>query len=130
MGWVYSPKKQNVKVSDDIKATVNDKASKVVELLRQKHINPANNKEGFNYIVDIYSKWYRSYFYLCSKYETNSNDAIYPSYEVKFARMEYVDNHKFNLSYMRHTGKWQEIYQDLSVDECFDVILNEGLFLI
>jgi hypothetical protein len=36
--------------------------------------------------------------------------------------MEYVGKGLFNLSYMRHTGSWFEIFQKLSVDECLEVM--------
>jgi len=43
--------------------------------------------------------------------------------------MEYVGNDRFNLSYMRHTGKWWEIYTELTMDECFTAISEEPHFL-
>lgn len=31
--------------------------------------------------------------------------------------MEYVGDNKFNLSYMRHTEQWWELYEGLLLDE-------------
>jgi hypothetical protein len=42
--------------------------------------------------------------------------------------MEYVGSDRFNLSYMRYTGKWLEIYTGLSVDECLAAIKDDPLF--
>jgi hypothetical protein len=42
--------------------------------------------------------------------------------------MEYVGDGKFHLAYMRHTGKWCEVYRGLTVDECLERIRDEGLF--
>jgi hypothetical protein len=36
---------------------------------------------------------------------------------------------RFNLSYMRHTGQWWEIYTELSLDESLDAIRDEPHFL-
>ncbi len=36
---------------------------------------------------------------------------------------------RFNLSYMRHTGKWWEIYPDLTLDECMNAIRDEPHFM-
>jgi len=52
-----------------------------------------------NPLVDISSKWHRHYFYIQGKYCCPHPDAISPGFEVKFARMEYVDLDRFNLSY-------------------------------
>jgi len=55
--------------------------------------------------------------------------AIAPFFEVGFARMEYIGDHQFNLSYMRHTEQWWEIYTELSLDECLAAIREEPHFI-
>ena len=57
------------------------------------------------------------------------NSKIVQSFETKFARIEYINNDCFNLSYMRHTEQWWEIYTDLSIDECLKAIREEPHFL-
>jgi len=37
-------------------------------------------------------------------------------------------NGRFNLAYMRHTGKWQEVFTDLSMEEAFEAIRDEPFF--
>lgn len=129
--WVYCPpKKSKPKVPDTLKIDLKARADKLVEsVLKPNHIKPPPEDVDFNYLVDIYTKWHQSYFYFCSKYCCPSPNAISPSFESKFARMEYAGNGLLNLSYMRHTGKWWEIYPELSVDECFESISNEPHFM-
>lgn len=98
-------------------------------LLKPKHIKPPPDEGDFSYLVDIYSKWYRNYFYFCAKYNNPSSNAIASYFEAKFARMEYMGNEEFNLSYMRHTGNWWEIYQELSMRECLKSIAEDPHFL-
>jgi len=81
-------------------------------------------------MVDIYSKWYHSYFYLCSKYCCPSPDALEPSFEHKFARMQYAGNNRFHLSFMRHTGEWIELYMDQTVDECLAAVKDDPNFTV
>jgi len=131
--WVFSPPKQpKPKVPDAVKANVEAKANDLIEtVLKPNHIKSLSGDERFNYIVDIYSKWYRSYFYFCAKYACPGPNAISPFFETKFARLEYVGHERFNLSYMRHTGQWWEmgIYTELSLDESLDAIRDEPHFL-
>jgi len=77
----------------------------------------------------VYTKWYRNYFYFCATYCSPGPYASAPSFETQFARLEYVGNQQFHLSYMRHTGQWWEIYTALSVEECFEAIRDEPHFL-
>jgi hypothetical protein len=106
------------------------KATQLVEsFLKPKYIKVTPTDEKFIYIVDIYTKWYRNYFYFYSKYISLSPKAISPFFETKFARLEYAGNDHFNLSYMRHTGQWLEIYIGLSVDECLAAVKDDPHFL-
>jgi hypothetical protein len=118
-----SRKSPKSKVPDNVKTEVETKANELVEsFLKPEYIEPPPEDMRFNYVVDIYTKWYRNYFYFCAKYACPSPEAISPFFETKFARMEYVGKGLFNLSYMRHTGSWFEIFQKLSVDECLEVM--------
>jgi hypothetical protein len=68
--FVFSPpKKAKPKLPNAVKANVTAKANDLVDTaLKPTHVKPPAGDERFNYIVDIYSKWYRNYFHFCSKY--------------------------------------------------------------
>jgi hypothetical protein len=129
--WVKSPPGQPKSiVPEAIKAQLEVKAGELIDsILKPLHVKPPREDEQFNYIVDIYSKSYRDYFYFCSKYACPGPHAVSPYFEAEFARLEYVGNDRFNLAYMRHTGKWCEIYTELSLDECLAAIRDEPHFL-
>lgn len=129
--WVFSPSKQaKPKLPNAIKENVTAKANNLIDtILKPKHVKPPSKNEKFNYIVDIYSKWARNYFYFCSKYACPGPNAISPYFEAKFARIEYIGNEQFNLAYMRHTGQWWELYTELSLVQCLEAIRNEPHFL-
>lgn len=130
MGGHSPPRAQKPKLPGAIKAALEEKATGLVErVLKPKFIKPPPEKEPFNYLVDIYSKWYRNYFYFCAKYCSPAPNALSPYFESKFARMEYVGpGARFNLSFMRHTGQWVEIYQGMPLDECFSAIEYDPWF--
>jgi hypothetical protein len=44
---------------------------------------PPENRQ-FNYIIDIFGKWYRSYFYFCGRYYCPGPNAISPTFETRF----------------------------------------------
>ena len=129
--WIHKPPRQaKPKVPDTIKLDVEAKAREIVEtILKPEHVKPPPKDKNFNYIVDVYSKWYRNYFYLCTKYACPSPNAVSPFFEAKFARLEYVGNGRFNLSYFFHAAASCEIYTDLSLDECIATIRDESHFI-
>jgi hypothetical protein len=76
----------------------------------------------------MYGKWYHRYFYFCATYCVPGPNATVPSFEAKFARMEYAGNNRFHLAFMRHTGQWVEMYTGLSLDECLAAIRDDPFF--
>src|SRR6266545_3940178 len=97
--WVYRPPKPRAPtVPAAVKAEVQDRAQQLVEtVLKPQHLKPPPKDDRFNYLVDIFTRWYRQYFYFCATYAVPGPDAIVPSFEVKFARMEYVGDGRFDL---------------------------------
>lgn len=130
-GWFYRPSKlPKPEVPDTVKLELETKAKELIETtLRPRNIKSPPVDTSFNYIVAIYIKWYRNYFYFCSKYRCRAPNRISDFFEAKFARLEYIRNGNFNLSYMRHTGQWWEIHRGLSVDECLSAIRDEPHFI-
>lgn len=127
---MFSPKKPpKPKVPEALKLEVEQKCNELVEAaLKPMHIKPPPKDKDFNYPVDIYTKWHQSFFYFYVKYHCPGPNAISPYFDIGFARLEFIGDHKFNMSYMRHTEKWHEIYYEQTLDECTALIKDGGHF--
>ena len=116
-------------VPESIKAELTAKAQALIEnVLKPGHVLPPEPDARFNYITDLSGKWNRGYFYFTASYACPGPNALSPTFEKKFARMEYVGDGKFALSYLRHTGAWFGIYEALSVDESLKAIQDDPWF--
>ncbi len=129
--WTSAPTKPAkpavpASVKDDLEARAN---TLITSVLKPRHIAPAPADQRFNYITDIHTKWHRNYFYFCATYCCPGPGAVSPSFETKFARLEYIGHQHFNLSYLRHTGQWFEIHTGLLVQDCLDAISQDPNFL-
>ena len=129
--WMISPgKSPKPSVPDSIKAELEAKATDLIEnVLKPMHVLPLQKDEQFNYITDIGAKWNRNYFYFISTYACPGPNALSPTIESKFVRMEYLGDGKFALYFMRHTGEWAGIYDALTVDESMKAIQNDAWFV-
>jgi len=128
--WMYCPPKpKKPQVPDGLKAEVSSKSKKLIDgHLNPSHVKPPPKNPEFNYVTELFTRWYQSYFYFCAIYACPHSDAISPTFESRFARMGYEGGGKFNLAYMRHNGQWNVIHYDLSVDECLTAIRDEPHF--
>ena len=128
--WTVGPAEQRtMSLPGTLKDEVDTKAGELIEkALKPRHIQPPLEGSQFNYVTDITTKWIGSTCYFISIYACPGPNAIAPTFEEKFARMEYVGDAKFTLSFMRHTGKWVELYASVSVDECMKAIQDDPWF--
>ena len=111
--WGYAPDRRiKPTVPDDLKKEVQAKADDLVEkVLKPKYIKPPPKKPRWNYPIELWTKWHRSFFYFGSTWASPGPNRIAPTFEVRFARLEYVGDRLFNLAYFRHTEEWRTISQ-------------------
>jgi hypothetical protein len=127
--WVYSPPRPaKPAVPDALKAEVAAKGEALLAELRPRLIQSAPEDQQFNYLIELWCKWYRGYFYFGGTFACPGANALSPTFEDHFARLEYAGQRRFNLAYMRHTGKWVEVFADMQLEEAFDTLRSEPYF--
>jgi hypothetical protein len=113
-----------------LKQEVNQKAGDLIDnVLKPKHVQPPPKGKQVNYLVDITTKWLGPKGYFIGVYRSPGPHAVSPTFETKFARLEYVGDGQFALSFLRHTGQWVRLYEALSVDECLQAIRDDPWFV-
>lgn len=129
--WVHSPSKRKANVT--VPATFKDEIKRrgdelIATVLAPTYLEPPPENLQFNYIEQIDCYWRGRYFYFFSTYRVTGPNAITPTFESKFARMEYQGNETFALAFHRYNGQWIEIDNSLSYEQCFDRIESDPFF--
>ena len=129
--WMISPSKESKSpLPDSLKAEVQSKAAALIEgVLKPRYVLPPPKDGRFNFIIDVGARWYRNYFYFVSTYACPGPNALSPTFESNFARMEHLGGAAFALSFMRHTGEWVGLYDSLTLDECLKAIEGDPWFV-
>jgi hypothetical protein len=130
--WGRTPTRQTKPtVPDSLKKEVQTKANDLVEtVLKSKYIQPPPKKPEFNFPIELWTKWYRGFFYFGSTWASPFPNQGDSTFEVRFARLEYVGESRFNLAYFRHTEEWWTIFNGLTLDECLKSIEDGGPFTL
>ena len=118
--WVYDPPKPTIPAP--LKAEVTRLAEELIEKLKPLSIVPQPADFAYGYIVDLHGKWHGRFYHFIATYHYPSPTALSPSRDVGFARLEYAGDGRFNLAYFRHTGKWFEIYRNLTPSKAMEEI--------
>ncbi len=116
-------------VPDAVRTEVTEKAATLIDtVLAPTHLYPRPKDWRWSYPIEIHTKWWHHYLYFCATYFTPHPEAVPPTREVRFARLEYRDNRRFNLAYMRHTGEWIVVYENRSLTGCLRALRDEEIF--
>lgn len=109
---MYSPK---AAPKPKIPAAIKDHAQAEVdrfvdEVLRPRFLRIPPEEPRFDYVVDVFTRWCRSYLYFCASYacpvRTRSLPASRPGSPGLSMQAEL-----FHLAFMRHTSGWTELYR-------------------
>jgi hypothetical protein len=129
--WLPSSRGSQPSLDPAVKTQVEAKARKFVEeVLKPRFVKPPAADARFNYVTDVTLKWHGSSLFFIQVFACPGPNALAPSFEDRFARMRYAGGNKFNLSFMRHTEEWVELYQGLTVEECLETIRADPWFQV
>ena len=127
--WVYDPKnKSGTKPPDALKHEITEAAESILAQWRQQYIRPVPKGYQFNHLIEVFARWRGNYFSFCGTYACPGPNALSPSFETCFARLEYLGQLGFNLAYMRHTGKWWQTEQAISLAEALKKIREDSWY--
>ena len=99
----------------------------LIEKFRREYVLKNPNKQ-YNYLVDIYIKWYRNYLYFCEKYKSEDPNRSAIEFENTFVRLKSTKIDRFDFSYMRHTGRWVLVAHDLTLSDCLEMMHENPVF--
>lgn len=126
--WIPSPTKaKKQKVSEGQKNEVNLFFEPLILQFKNELKSVKPNKK-YNYIIDIYTKWYQNYFYFCEKYKSESEFRTVDEFETKIVRLEFISENNFNFSYFRHTGQWHLVIENITLENCLEMIIDNPNF--
>jgi hypothetical protein len=98
-------KNSKPKLSESDKITVQNYFQPLVDDFKKQFVKENPDKKS-NYLIDVYSKWYQNYFYLCEKFKSEHPNRLTDEFEEKFVRLKFSGNNRFEFSYFRHTGQF------------------------
>ncbi len=126
MTWVYSPTATKAQ-----KASISKQFEPLVEKLKN-NLKPLPEPQEINHCIDVFSKWRGNFFYIKQKYKVAGENRYKDFFDIGLARLEFYGENRFNLSYFRHTGKWEPLfmYQDISFEEAQKAILEDSMFQV
>jgi hypothetical protein len=120
--WRWSSRRRAPVVPEHEKQMVIAACDRFIHEVLQPRFLPEIVPTELNYPVGIYGKWHGSRFRFVQRFRSGRADAAGSEFDAPFARIEWVAPGLFDLSYYRHTGEWQKIFERVSLNEALHLI--------
>jgi hypothetical protein len=122
--WVYVGRKPSATEKLSIARICEEFIDRVLKPRFLPEIRPTE----YNYPIAIFGKWHDSKYRFIERFRSGFADRLGEEFDSPFARIEYLDRDRFDLSYLRHTGEWLCLYRSLPLATALQTIEDDGHF--
>jgi hypothetical protein len=87
---------------------------------------PEIRPNQWNYVIDIKGVWAAGRYRFFQRYRSGMEHNRGEEFNAPFARIDRVGTDRFDIYWMRHTGKWWRLHRDLSLAEALRTLESDG----
>lgn len=76
----------------------------------------------WNYVIDIHGAWAGGRYRLMQRYRSGMEHNRGEEFDAPFARIDRVGPDRFDIYWMRHTGKWWRVHVGVTLAEALRIL--------
>ncbi|KPH08332.1 hypothetical protein CO657_09080 [Rhizobium acidisoli] len=129
-------KKQWVKVSPREKPAAADVLEKqaiiaaceafIRNILKPRFL-PEIRQTEWNYVVDIRGSWAGNRYRFMQRYRSGMDHNRGEEFDAPFARIDRMGPDRYDIYWMRHTGKWWRLHAGVTLAEALRILETDGI---
>ncbi|NKK64479.1 hypothetical protein GFL88_13210 [Rhizobium leguminosarum bv. viciae] len=81
----------------------------------------------WNYVVDIRGSWAGNRYRFMQRYRSGFEDNRGEEFDAPFARIDRMGPDRFDIYWMRHTGKWWRLHSGATLAEALRILETDGM---
>ncbi len=81
----------------------------------------------WNYPIDIHGVWAGGRYRFIQRYRSGMEHNSGYEFDAPFARIDCVGRDRFDIYWMRHTGKWWRLYIGVTLTEALQILETDGI---
>jgi hypothetical protein len=81
----------------------------------------------WNYVIDIHGAWMAGRYRFMQRYRSGMAHNCGEEFDAPFARIDRMGRDRFDIYWMRHTGKWWRLYTGLTLVEALQIVETDGV---
>jgi hypothetical protein len=81
----------------------------------------------WNYVIDIHGAWMAGRYRFMQRYRSGMEHASGEEFDAPFARIDRMGRDRFDIYWMRHTGKWWRLHAGVTLVEVLRILETDEL---
>jgi hypothetical protein len=118
-------------LSKEDKAAISATCEDFIERKLKPRFLPEIRPTEFNYPVDIFGRWRGSKYSFITRFRSGFSDNLGEEFDSPFTRLDHVEEElsdtRFDVMWMRHTGKWWRLHPSVTLKGALQLIENDEL---
>ena len=99
----------------------------VRDVLRPRFLPEIRVSEQFNYCIDIRGSFRAGRYSFSQRYRSGFEDNRGEEFDRAFARIDRMGPDRFDIHWMRHTGKWWPLHRGVTLDRALHLMQTDGV---
>ncbi len=125
-GWTRTPAKPQAPSEVEKEAIIAACEALIRDVLKPRCL-PEIRPSPFNYPIDIKGAWAGGRYRFIQRYRSGWEENKGEEFDAPFTRLDRVGPDRFDIYWMRHTGKWWRVHQSVSLAKALKLIETEEL---
>jgi hypothetical protein len=118
-------------LSKEDKAAISATCEDFIERKLKPRFLPEIRPTEFNYPVDIFGRWRGSKYSFITRFRSGFSDNLGEEFDSPFTSLDHVEeglsDTRFDVMWMRHTGKWWPLHPSVTLEEALQLIETDEL---
>lgn len=129
-------KKQWIRTSRALRPVAPDEAEKreiitaceafIRDVLKPRFL-PEITPNEFNYVVDLHGAWAAGRYRFMQRYRSGMDHNRGEEFDAAFARLDRMGRDRFDIYWMRHTGKWFRLHTGVTLTEALHLLETDSV---
>lgn len=81
----------------------------------------------WNYVIRIHGAWAAGRYRFIQRYRSGMEHNRGEEFDAPFARIDRIGQDRFDIYWMRHTGKWRRLHAGVTFVEALRILETDGI---
>jgi len=126
--WIRTARAARPAAVDDLEkqAIITACEAFIRDVLKPRFL-PEIRPTEWNYVIDIHGAWAAGRYRFIKRYRSGMEHNRGEEFDAPFARIDRMGRDRFDIYWMRHTGKWWRLHTGATLVEALRILETDGV---